>query len=117
MPGIYRARAQAASILIFPQLVIKIDAILETDVLVIFNGEILFLRNEEKLVGWSSKAVGYRSYSASYHEWGSCSDHFIGMFAFVIMILYRKTCFVVSRAGVKPFFLLWKNDLFMLVRN
>ena len=89
------------------------------DLTVIFNGEIYnFNEIKEEL---HVKGHKFNSHSDtevilhSYKEWGiKCVDRFIGMFAFVIydrsrnsMVLFR------DRAGVKPLFYYWNDDLFL----
>ena len=51
----------------------------------------------------------------AYEEWGeNCLEHFIGMFAFVILNKESKTLFAArDRAGIKPFFYYLENDLLL----
>lgn len=51
----------------------------------------------------------------AYQQWGEkCIDKFIGMFAFVLYDPTKNEVFAVrDRAGVKPFFYYWKNDVFL----
>jgi asparagine synthase (glutamine-hydrolysing) len=51
----------------------------------------------------------------AYKEWGKdCLQHFIGMFAFVIYDETSGKIFACrDRAGVKPLFYYWKNDVFL----
>ncbi len=51
----------------------------------------------------------------AYHEWGaSALKYFIGMFAFVIYDTANENLFCCrDRAGVKPFFYYWKEDVFL----
>jgi len=51
----------------------------------------------------------------AFQEWGiSCIDRFIGMFAFVLFDSSKGEVYCVrDRAGVKPFFYYWKDDLFL----
>jgi asparagine synthase (glutamine-hydrolysing) len=86
---------------------------------IIFNGEIYnYNEIKEKLI-----ALGHRFETHSdtevilhaYHEWGSESlKYFIGMFAFVIWDTMDGKVFCCrDRAGVKPFFYYWKDNLFL----
>jgi len=51
----------------------------------------------------------------AYHEWGSNAlKHFIGMFAFIIYDSLKDELFCCrDRAGVKPFFYYWNQDVFL----
>lgn len=51
----------------------------------------------------------------AYKEWGiECINKFIGMFAFFIYDEKNRRAYCVrDRAGIKPFFYYWKNDLFL----
>ena len=86
---------------------------------IIFNGEIYnFAEIKEVLV-----RLGHVFETQSdtevilhaYHEWGaSALERFIGMFAFVIYDTVDGKLFCCrDRAGVKPFFYYWKNDVFL----
>ena len=86
---------------------------------IVFNGEIYNykeIKNELLLLGHS-----FTSHSDtevllhSYLEWGSnCTLRLVGMFAFVIYDEKKNTLFCArDRAGVKPFFYYWKDDLFL----
>jgi asparagine synthase (glutamine-hydrolysing) len=86
---------------------------------IVFNGEIYnFNEIKEEL---KAKGHSFQSHSDTevilhaYQQWGKkCVDKFIGMFAFVI---YDRTinCLVLfrDRAGVKPLFYYWFDDLFL----
>ena len=86
---------------------------------IIFNGEIYnFAEIKQRL-----SEMGHRFDTHSdtevilhaYHEWGTDAlQHFIGMFAFVIYDTEsEKLVCCRDRAGVKPFFYYWKNNLFL----
>ena len=86
---------------------------------IVFNGEIYnFVEIRDKL-----SLLGHRFETRSdtevvlhaYHEWGSDAlEHFIGMFAFVIYDSQQEKMFCCrDRAGVKPFFYYWKDDVFL----
>jgi asparagine synthase (glutamine-hydrolysing) len=51
----------------------------------------------------------------AFAQWGEkCIDRFIGMFAFVIYDIEKKSIFCVrDRAGVKPFFYAWMDGMFL----
>ncbi len=84
-----------------------------------FNGEI-YNFNEIKLQ-LEEKGHEFKSHSDTevilhaYKEWGAaCVQKFIGMFAFVIYDEARQKVFACrDRAGVKPFFYYWKDNLFL----
>ena len=84
-----------------------------------FNGEI-YNYNEIK-VELAEKGHVFSSSSDTemilhaYQEWGSaCLDKFVGMFAFVLYNTTTDAFFCArDRAGVKPFFYYWKDDLFL----
>ena len=84
-----------------------------------FNGEI-YNYNEIK-IELSEKGHAFTSSSDTeiilhaYQEWGcACLDRFVGMFAFVIYNTTTDAFFCArDRAGVKPFFYYWKDDLFL----
>lgn len=84
-----------------------------------FNGEI-YNYNEIK-IKLSGKGHTFTSSSDTemiihaYQEWGSaCLDQFVGMFAFVIYNTTSNEFFCArDRAGVKPFFYYWNDDLFL----
>ena len=84
-----------------------------------FNGEIYnYLEIKKQL---EVKGHEFQSHSDTevilhaYAEWGSDSfQYFIGMFALVIYDEAKQQLFACrDRAGVKPFFYYWKNDIFM----
>lgn len=84
-----------------------------------FNGEVYNFREIKKEL--TSKGHQFKGDSDSemilhaYAEWGkSCIDKFIGMFAFAILDEQKNELFCArDRAGVKPFFYYWNNDLFL----
>ena len=86
---------------------------------IVFNGEIYnFAEIKDQL-----RALGHQFKTQSdtevilhaYHEWGSRAiQYFIGMFAFVIYDSLNEKIFCCrDRAGVKPLFYYWKDDLFL----
>lgn len=86
---------------------------------IIFNGEIYnYSEIKEELL---QKGHQFNTHSDtevilhSYEEWGPAAlDKFIGMFAFVIFDKKKQQLFACrDRAGVKPLFYYWKNDLFL----
>jgi asparagine synthase (glutamine-hydrolysing) len=84
-----------------------------------FNGEIYnYAELKETLAGLGHKFETHSDTEVilhAYHEWGAGAlKHFIGMFAFVIYDTLEKKLFSCrDRAGVKPFFYYWKNDVFL----
>lgn len=89
------------------------------DLHVTYNGEIYnFQEIKKELV-----ALGHRFEGASdtemllhaYQEWGTASvEKFVGMFAIVIYDARSNELVCIrDRAGVKPFFYYWKNDLIL----
>ena len=84
-----------------------------------FNGEIYnFQEIKDELSRLGHKFIGESDTEMILHaflEWGTqCVHKFIGMFAIVIYDdkANEITCFR-DRAGVKPFFYYWKDDLFL----
>ncbi len=86
---------------------------------IVFNGEIYnYVEVKKELT-----ALGHSFVSSSdtevilhaYKEWGdSCINKFIGMFTIVIFDDINNSVFICrDRAGVKPFFYYWHNDLFL----
>ena len=86
---------------------------------IVFNGEIYnFVEVRQVLIG-----LGHQFSTQSdtevilhaYHQWGSAAlKYFIGMFAFVLYDTVEEKLFCCrDRAGVKPFFYYWKDDLFL----
>ena len=86
---------------------------------IVFNGEIYNFReirtelealNHKFLTNSDTEVILH-----SYLEWGVGAIHkFIGMFAFVIYDSVRKTLKIFrDRAGVKPLYYYWKDDLFL----
>lgn len=86
---------------------------------IVFNGEIYNFEEIRK----NLKELGHKFKSKSdtevvlhaFVEWGEkCISKFIGMFAFVIFNkLSNEISVVRDRAGVKPLFYYWKDDLFL----
>jgi asparagine synthase (glutamine-hydrolysing) len=86
---------------------------------IIFNGEIYNYAELKEVL----KELGHRFETHSdtevilhaYHQWGpDALKRFVGMFAFVIFDKQEDKLFCCrDRAGVKPFFYHWKNDVFM----
>lgn len=84
-----------------------------------FNGEIYNFREIKQELS----ALGHSFHGDSdsemilhaYREWGiECIHKFIGMFAFVMIDQRSNQVYCVrDRAGVKPFFYYWKEDLFL----
>ncbi len=86
---------------------------------IVFNGEIYnFKEIKIELIKKGHKFISETDTEVilhSYLEWGNlCASKFIGMFVFVI---YDRNTNKISlfrdRAGVKPLFYYWKDDLFM----
>jgi asparagine synthase (glutamine-hydrolysing) len=86
---------------------------------ILLNGEIYnYQQIKDELV-----ALGHSFVSSSdtevaihaYEQWQhKCVDKFIGMFAILILNTKEQTIFGVrDRAGVKPFYYYWHNDLFL----
>ena len=85
----------------------------------IFNGEIYNFKSvRDKLI---AKGYAFKSESdteviiKSYHAWGiDCIKEFIGMFSFAILDEKNDKLFLVrDRAGVKPMYYFWKNDVLL----
>lgn len=84
-----------------------------------FNGEIYnYQEIKNKLIDLGHSFVSSSDTEVILHafaQWGKeCVHHFIGMFAFVIYDQknhHITTCR--DRAGVKPFFYYWKNNVFL----
>ena len=84
-----------------------------------FNGEIYNYAEIKKQL--EQKGHQFNSHSDTevilhaYAEWGSIAlQQFIGMFAFAIYDEAKQKIFACrDRAGVKPFFYYWKNNLFL----
>jgi asparagine synthase (glutamine-hydrolysing) len=84
-----------------------------------FNGEVYNYQDikkeleslDHRFIGNSDTEVMLHAYA----EWGiQCVHRFIGMFAFVIYDTQKQEVICVrDRAGVKPFFYYWKDDLFL----
>lgn len=84
-----------------------------------YNGEVYnFHEIKLKLEKLGHSFIGHSDTEViihAYEEWGDdCLEHFIGMFAFVILNKETETIFAArDRAGVKPFFYYQENDLFL----
>ena len=84
-----------------------------------FNGEIYnYEEIKKELIALNHSFIGHSDTEVILHafdEWGiSCINKFIGMFAFVIFDIKKQELFCVrDRAGVKPFYYYWKDDLFL----
>lgn len=84
-----------------------------------YNGEVY--NYAEIKIELEEKGYVFKSHSdtevilQAYAEWGSSAlQKFIGMFAFVIYDEEKNKIFACrDRAGVKPFFYYWKDDLFL----
>ena len=84
-----------------------------------FNGEVYNYAEIKKTL--EDKGHQFHSHSDTevilhaYAEWGSAAlQQFIGMFAFVIYDEAKQQLFACrDRAGVKPFFYYWKDDIFL----
>jgi asparagine synthase (glutamine-hydrolysing) len=86
---------------------------------IVLNGEIYnYMEIKKDLVKLGHKFVSGSDTEVvlhAFHEWGiSCVSKFIGMFAFVIYDRSGEKFFLFrDRAGVKPLYYLWHNDLFL----
>ncbi|MDC3105175.1 asparagine synthase (glutamine-hydrolyzing) [bacterium] len=86
---------------------------------IVFNGEIYNFEDLKKeLTTLGHKFVSDSDTEVilhSFKEWGvSCVSKFIGMFAFVIFDKLKNEITIVrDRAGVKPLFYYWKDNLFL----
>lgn len=84
-----------------------------------FNGEIYnYIEIKAELTKLGHHYVGNSDTEMilhAYMEWGEkCVDRFIGMFAIVIYDMKNERIFCLrDRAGVKPFFYYWKDDVFL----
>lgn len=89
------------------------------DLTITFNGEVynyLEIREELKKLGHSFKSHSDTEVILhAYAEWGPKSvDKFIGMFVIVIVDQPNEKVFICrDRAGVKPLFYYWQDDLFL----
>jgi asparagine synthase (glutamine-hydrolysing) len=86
---------------------------------IVFNGEIYnFAEIKQVLAGLGHQFTTQSDTEVilhAYHEWGVAAlKYFIGMFAIVIFDTVKEKLFCCrDRAGVKPFFYYWKDDLFL----
>ncbi len=86
---------------------------------IIFNGEIYnYAEIKEILAGSGHQFVSHSDTEVilhAYHEWGADAiKRFTGMFSFVIYDAVDEKLFCCrDRAGVKPFFYFWKNNVFL----
>ena len=86
---------------------------------IVFNGEIYNYTEIKKVLAGLGHQFETQSDTEvilhAYHEWGSDSlKYFIGMFSFVIYDKLKENLFCCrDRAGVKPFFYYWKDEVFL----
>ena len=86
---------------------------------IVFNGEIYNyaeIETELKEAGHSFKSHSDTEMILhAYSQWGiKCIEKFIGMFAFVLFDEEKEDLFCVrDRAGIKPFFYYWNDDVFL----
>ncbi len=86
---------------------------------IVFNGEIYNYAEIKEVLLQLGHRFGTHSDTEvilhAYHEWGTAAlDRFVGMFAFVIYDKLNEKLFCCrDRAGVKPFFYYWKNNVFL----
>ena len=91
----------------------------DTGDVIIFNGEIYNfkeIRKELSSEGFTFKSNGDTEVIlAAYQRWGiACIERFIGMFAFVLYDNSQKKLYCVrDRAGVKPFFYYWHDNILL----
>lgn len=91
----------------------------DTNYTIIFNGEIYNYKEVKKEL--EKKGHQFKSSSdtevilKSYIQWGKeCVQRFVGMFAIAIYDkIAQKITLFRDRAGVKPLFYYWKDDLFL----
>lgn len=85
----------------------------------VYNGEVYnFKEIRDTLIklGYSFKSNSDTEVIIkAYQAWGiKCVDHFIGMFAFVLLDEEKQKLFLVrDRAGVKPLYYYWNNDILL----
>ena len=86
---------------------------------IVFNGEIYnYEEIRTELVGCGRNFISHSDTEVilqAYEHWGKdCLSKFIGMFAFVIYDEKDKSLFIArDRAGVKPLFYYWANEVFL----
>ncbi len=86
---------------------------------IVFNGEIYnFNEIKQTLISLNHTFQSHSDTEVilhAYHQWGiNCVEKFIGMFAFVIYNTKKQELICLrDRAGVKPFFYYWSNNLFL----
>ncbi len=91
---------------------------MQNDLTIVFNGEIynyIELRDELKKSGYSFKSESDTEVIlASYQHWSEkCVDHFLGMWAFVILDIRRNILFCSrDRFGIKPFYFIHEGTKF-----
>lgn len=84
-----------------------------------FNGEIYnYSEIKSELISMGHQFRGHSDTEVILHafsQWGEkCIDKFIGMFAFAIFDANKSEIFCArDRAGIKPFFYYWHDDLFL----
>lgn len=89
------------------------------ELIVNFNGEIYNFKEVRKEL--EEKGYAFNSWSDTevilkgYHCWGlDVIDKFIGMFAIALYDKQKEeVIFIRDRAGVKPFYYYWNNDIFL----
>ncbi len=85
--------------------------------IIVYNGEIYNYRELKKELEneWNFKSNSDTEVIlASYYRWGeSCINKLRGMFAFAIWDIKNERLFCArDRIGIKPFYYVWKNDVF-----
>ena len=86
---------------------------------IVYNGEVYnFAEIKAELIQKGHQFVSHSDTEViihSYAEWGAKAvDRFIGMFVLVIYDAEKQEVFCCrDRAGIKPFFYYWHNDLFL----
>jgi asparagine synthase (glutamine-hydrolysing) len=89
------------------------------NLVLVYNGEVYNFREiRDNLIklGYSFKSNSDTEVIIkSYQAWGiKCVDHFIGMFAFVLFDEDKQKLYIVrDRAGVKPMYYYWKNEILL----
>jgi asparagine synthase (glutamine-hydrolysing) len=91
----------------------------DKQLVITFNGEIYNyaeIRDELRKKGYSFVSGSDTEVMLNaYREWGTeAVQRFIGMFTFVLYDIQKNCVFIFrDRAGVKPLYYYWKNDLFL----
>jgi asparagine synthase (glutamine-hydrolysing) len=87
--------------------------------IIVFNGEVYNfkeIRTELESFGYDFKSDSdTEMILKAFHKWGiACLEKFIGMFAFVLYDTNTQSITIVrDRAGVKPLFYYWQNNIFL----